>query len=131
VRQDTIAVAGRFPAISGNPLPDLVSALTGESVNTASAVARLLGALGTLAAGEAAGLHDDIITALVAALTHERSRREVVLERGKEGTRTTTRPPAAITPRPRKPTPRCPAVWRGPHGAAGHVPVGHCAASLR
>jgi hypothetical protein len=39
-----------------------------------------------LAAGEAAGLHDDIITALVAALTYDGRQREVFLEeRGNRG----------------------------------------------
>lgn len=80
VQQDTIAAAKRFQAISGNPLPDLVPALIGESVSTAYAVAQLLGALGASAAGEAAWLRDEIITALVDALNHERSQREVVLE---------------------------------------------------
>jgi hypothetical protein len=77
VRQDTIAAAGRFQLIAGDLLPNLVPALTGESISTAYAVAQLLGALGASAAGEVAGLRDEIITALVDALEHEGSQREV------------------------------------------------------
>jgi hypothetical protein len=89
VQRDTIAAAGRFQFIEGDLLPDLVPALTGESVSTAYAVAQLLGALGASAAGEAAGLRDEIITALVDALAHEGSQREVVLFRqdGEEETK--------------------------------------------
>jgi hypothetical protein len=54
-------------------------------------VAQLLGTLGMSAAGEAAGLRDEIITVLVDALAHEGSQREVVLfdEDGEEETKGT------------------------------------------
>jgi hypothetical protein len=80
VQRDAIAAAGRFQQIDGPPeemLSLLVPALTGESIQTAYAVTKLLGALGTSAAGEAAGLRDAIITALVDALDREGRQRTV------------------------------------------------------
>ena len=68
VQQDAIAAARRFRRIEGDLLPALLPALTGESASTAYAVAHLLGALGTSAAGTSAGLHERIIAALVEAL---------------------------------------------------------------
>jgi hypothetical protein len=82
VQQDAITAAGRFQQIEGTPaemLALLVPALTGESIQTAYAVTQLLGALGTSAAGEAAGLRDAIIAALVAALGDSGSQREVTV----------------------------------------------------
>jgi hypothetical protein len=70
-----------LPGHRGTPLPDLIPALTGERISTADAVVRLLGAVRTSAAGEAAGRRDDRITALVATRIHDGSRREVVLRR--------------------------------------------------
>jgi hypothetical protein len=81
VRQDTITAVERFQFISGNPLPRLTPALTGESMSTAYMVAQLLGTLGVSAAGQSAGLRDEIITALVDALNHSNSQREVVFNR--------------------------------------------------
>lgn len=83
VQRDAIAAAGRFQQIDGPPeemLSLLVPALTGESIQTAYAVTKLLGALGTSAAGEAAGLRDAIITALVDALDREGRQRTVTAD---------------------------------------------------
>jgi hypothetical protein len=79
VQQDAIAAAGRFQSIEGNFLPALLPALWGESASTAYAVAHLLGALGTSAAGTSAGLPERIFTALVEALNAPGRLRRVII----------------------------------------------------
>jgi hypothetical protein len=86
VQQAAIDAAGRFQRIEGDLLPALLPALTGESTSTAYAVAHLLGALGTSAAGTSAGLHERIITALVDALKDPRSKRAVTIAGQDKGT---------------------------------------------
>jgi hypothetical protein len=82
VQKDAIEAARRFHIIKGNEralLAELAQALTGESLSTAYAVAHVLGALGTSPVGATAGLREQIITHLVAALDHPNSQREVIL----------------------------------------------------
>lgn len=79
VQRDTIEAASRFQSIKGDLLSAVIPTLRGESIRTAYAMTQLLGALGTSAAGETAGLHRQIIEALVEALRHPNGQREVVI----------------------------------------------------
>jgi hypothetical protein len=79
VQRDAIVAAGRFQSIQGDPLPDLIPVLTGESQSTTYAVTQVLGMLGASAAGVAASLRNEIITALVEALEHPNSQKEVFI----------------------------------------------------
>jgi hypothetical protein len=82
VQKDAIEAAQRFHIIKGDEralLAELAQALTGESLSTAYAVAHVLGALGTSPVGATAGLREQIITHLVAALDHPNSQRTVIL----------------------------------------------------
>jgi len=85
VQRDTIASAGHFQLIDGNPLPQLIAALTSESSSTAYAIAQLLGALGTSIASDTANLRRQIIEALVEALKDPRSQREVFIDGENQG----------------------------------------------
>ncbi|MFL5663276.1 MAG: HEAT repeat domain-containing protein, partial [Ktedonobacteraceae bacterium] len=86
VQKDAVASTSRFQSIEGDLLSELLPALTGPSVRVAYAVAQLLGALGTSAAGMSAGLSERIITALVQALKDPKNQRNVIIAGQNKGT---------------------------------------------
>jgi hypothetical protein len=78
VQEDALTAVCRFRSVEGEVVSHLAPYLMDESLQTARAVGQLLGVLGRSSAGErTAGLRDEIITVLVAALADERSQREV------------------------------------------------------
>lgn len=81
VQHAAIKAAGCFQTIEDKhfPLSSLTERLTDESASTAYAVAHLLEALGTSAAGTSTGFHERIIAALIQALKDPSSKRSIVI----------------------------------------------------
>ena len=73
VQNDAIQAAARFTNIEGNPVSELVAALTGGSLRTAYGAARVLGALGSALPEQ----RPAIVAGLVAAIQHPNAEREV------------------------------------------------------
>jgi hypothetical protein len=82
VQTAAIEAAGRFQRLEGDLLPGLIEALTGESILAAYGVANLLGTLAASAGSQDSSLRTRIIEAIVGALKHPNSQKEVITEDG-------------------------------------------------
>jgi hypothetical protein len=76
VREDALAACSRFQTVEDTLIDKLGPCLTGDSIQTAYGVARMLATIGVFAAGENSAQRQAIIRQLVAALDHPGSQRE-------------------------------------------------------
>ncbi len=84
VQQDAIRSAGHFQQVEAEVIESFIPHLTGESLVTAYGVARLLGAVGISPAADVAILRPRILTALVEAIRHPNSQKEVKMLKNNE-----------------------------------------------